>query len=80
MKTMPDPEPLELTNPGLAEHFRQIANRVHPVVHALQIKMGSTVVYLKNGTKRTFEFAGRNDPCPCGSSKKFKKCCMSVVL
>ena len=19
---------------------------------------------------------GRNDPCPCGSSKKFKKCCM----
>jgi len=22
--------------------------------------------------------AGRNDPCPCGSGKKFKKCCMSV--
>lgn len=21
--------------------------------------------------------AGRNDPCPCGSGKKFKKCCMS---
>jgi len=20
--------------------------------------------------------AGRNDPCPCGSGKKFKKCCM----
>src|SRR5688572_22261644 len=19
---------------------------------------------------------GRNDPCPCGSSKKFKKCCI----
>lgn len=19
--------------------------------------------------------AGRNDPCPCGSNKKFKKCC-----
>lgn len=19
---------------------------------------------------------GRNDPCPCGSSRKFKKCCM----
>ncbi len=25
------------------------------------------------GTKRT---VGRNDPCPCGSGKKFKKCCM----
>ena len=21
-------------------------------------------------------FAGRNDPCPCGSGRKFKKCCM----
>lgn len=21
--------------------------------------------------------AGRNDPCPCGSGKKFKKCCLS---
>lgn len=21
-------------------------------------------------------FAGRNDPCPCGSGKKFKKCCL----
>ena len=22
---------------------------------------------------------GRNDPCPCGSGKKFKKCCMASV-
>jgi len=22
---------------------------------------------------------GRNDPCPCGSGKKYKKCCMSGV-
>ncbi len=22
--------------------------------------------------------AGRNDPCPCGSGKKFKKCCMGT--
>ena len=20
---------------------------------------------------------GRNDPCPCGSGKKYKKCCMN---
>jgi len=24
--------------------------------------------------------AGRNDPCPCGSGKKFKKCCESEML
>lgn len=23
---------------------------------------------------------GRNDPCPCGSGKKFKKCCGSIVI
>ena len=23
---------------------------------------------------------GRNDPCPCGSGKKFKKCCGSGAL
>jgi hypothetical protein len=23
---------------------------------------------------------GRNDPCPCGSGKKFKKCCESKLL
>jgi hypothetical protein len=22
---------------------------------------------------------GRNDPCPCGSGKKFKKCCVATV-
>ena len=24
-------------------------------------------------------FVGRNDPCPCGSGKKFKKCCLGVI-
>ncbi|RLB68177.1 MAG: hypothetical protein DRH08_01690 [Deltaproteobacteria bacterium] len=33
-------------------------------------------VYLKQtGIK-----VGRNDPCPCGSNKKFKKCCGSSTL
>ena len=22
---------------------------------------------------------GRNDPCPCGSGRKYKKCCMSLL-
>ncbi len=25
--------------------------------------------------ERTSTKVGRNDPCPCGSGKKFKKCC-----
>ena len=26
------------------------------------------------------EKRGRNDPCPCGSGKKFKKCCESKMI
>jgi uncharacterized protein YecA (UPF0149 family) len=25
---------------------------------------------------RTLPKVGRNDPCPCGSGKKYKKCCL----
>jgi preprotein translocase subunit SecA len=25
--------------------------------------------------RRQVEKVGRNDPCPCGSGKKYKKCC-----
>jgi hypothetical protein len=27
-----------------------------------------------------FREVGRNDPCPCGSGKKFKKCCLGKEL
>lgn len=30
--------------------------------------------------KELIEKLGRNDQCPCGSSKKFKKCCMQTKL
>jgi uncharacterized protein YecA (UPF0149 family) len=23
---------------------------------------------------------GRNDPCPCGSGKKYKRCCLGKLL
>jgi len=29
----------------------------------------------KNPIKRIFPKIGRNDQCPCGSGRKFKKCC-----
>ncbi len=36
---------------------------------------------LPMGTQQTvrnpFKGVGRNDPCPCGSGKKFKKCCLN---
>jgi len=29
--------------------------------------------------KKKYADVNRNDPCPCGSGKKFKKCCMSII-
>ncbi len=29
-----------------------------------------------NGVTNPLRHVGRNDPCPCGSGKKFKKCCL----
>ena len=29
--------------------------------------------------RKSYESAGRNDPCPCGSGKKFKKCCIELL-
>ncbi|MCJ7747844.1 MAG: SEC-C domain-containing protein [Desulfobacterales bacterium] len=38
---------------------------------------GVTYVAKSVGTlKRKHPKVGRNNPCPCGSGKKFKKCCM----
>ena len=29
--------------------------------------------------KKRYTDVGRNDPCPCGSGQKFKKCCMPLI-
>ena len=30
--------------------------------------------------RNPFKDVGRNDPCPCGSGKKFKKCCLEAAV
>ena len=29
--------------------------------------------------RKPYERVGRNDPCPCGSGEKFKKCCIGLL-
>ena len=31
-------------------------------------------------TRRNGSKVGRNDPCPCGSGKKYKKCCGAATV
>ena len=40
-----------------------------------QVKRGSRSV--RGGEKELFEKLGDNDLCPCGSGRRFKKCCRS---
>ena len=63
-----DPIPLEQSDPVLAEHLRKIANGVHPFVQTVACGRGRVYINRKPNP-------GRNDPCPCGSGKKYKKCC-----
>ena len=39
--------------------------------------MGFVIEQTEESTKPVYSGVGRNDPCPCGSGKKFKKCCMN---
>jgi len=36
---------------------------------------GDSSLKKKPVVKKAAEKIGRNDPCPCGSGKKYKKCC-----
>jgi preprotein translocase subunit SecA len=36
---------------------------------------GTAGAAVKQVRKEAADKVGRNDPCPCGSGKKYKKCC-----
>jgi preprotein translocase subunit SecA len=64
------PDPAELT----AEH-----HEVQAYAHATQAATGPGGSGADAGPgapmRREAPKVGRNDPCPCGSGKKFKQCC-----
>jgi pRiA4b ORF-3-like protein/SEC-C motif-containing protein len=45
------------------------------VLRAEQARVALTQSYTAEGLRRLAPKVGRNDPCPCGSGKKYKKCC-----
>ncbi len=51
--------------------FRHLPSEERPRKEDLkEMAVPPTVAQMKN------KKVGRNDPCPCGSEKKFKKCCL----
>lgn len=54
-----------------------------PKKKPLMLKVATPGSYKKGdsgGTERQFLKIGRNDLCPCGSGKKYKKCCLGEKL
>jgi HEAT repeat protein len=68
MRRLHPPKPNELTE--LGEHLRAIA--ADDLVETI---MGDEAVPEAGEPHRSAAKVGRNDPCPCDSGKKFKKCC-----
>jgi len=69
--------PFEQTDPELAQDLMDICS-----VRNILRKAGK---YIKPVCLTTVEpisvpaKTGRNEPCPCGSGKKFKKCCQNKI-
>ncbi len=52
---------------------------IQPARHEEEMKMEGPVIFFNRGEDETpsqsWRKIGRNDPCPCGSGKKYKRCC-----
>jgi hypothetical protein len=49
--------------------------RIYPYILPMSSRFVKAMRPELNGTKGNGQKVGRNDPCPCGSGKKYKKCC-----
>lgn len=74
---MTDPEPLEKTDPVLALHLYQIAQGTHEAATSFQLATKSITIFTRSMgvLRKRRRQPGRNDPCPCGSGTKAKRCC-----
>ncbi|HEX3000435.1 MAG TPA: SPASM domain-containing protein, partial [Armatimonadota bacterium] len=62
---------------GLKQFFTHIAPTMEWMAQALANHRAPAGIMeaLKETTPPPEKHVGRNDPCPCGSGKKYKKCC-----
>jgi uncharacterized protein len=65
----------------LCAGYKQFFNHCRPFVSAIaalwrQQKREQSTPLAGGTSARPTRKVGRNDPCPCGSGKKYKKCCM----
>jgi len=54
-------------------------NSSDPLLYKARVEWGYRMGYIKQKPIIVGNKIGRNDPCPCGSNKKFKKCCGGII-
>ena len=61
------------TDEQMTEQMKQFEDRVITGDQLAQLR----ALYNRRPAQQVRKYAkiGRNDPCPCGSGKKYKKCC-----
>lgn len=55
---------------SVIDHIESALSSYAHMGHAIQLALGPRTPYVRE------QKIGRNDPCPCGSGKKYKQCCM----
>ena len=63
--------------PAQREHLAQQIEDSLANIHAFWLPL-RVAIYERETSQRMRNKVGRNEPCPCGSGKKFKKCCGSA--
>src|SRR5208283_5062898 len=76
----PDPEMRPYEEPMSAERREELIVGVAAAVTILYRyfaphRRREVTDYDQTTQRRTASKIGRNDPCPCGSGKKYKRCC-----
>jgi uncharacterized protein len=75
--TTPDGESgLNYLCAGYKKFFRHIDPYMQTMANLLRHQQPAALIMeMLAREERTPQKLGRNDPCPCGSGKKYKKCC-----
>lgn len=73
MDTLNTPDNTEALAEKLAEKAAEYADHSvssNDMVQAIRARRTQTII-------REYNKIGRNEPCPCGSGKKYKNCCLN---
>lgn len=69
------PIPIEEEDPELGQMLADVCSYNSKVQKKDRIVVDFINENVYKRTMKVIKVPGRNDPCPCGSEKKYKKCC-----